>query len=45
MRPVAAQGFFPKEFDRANGLPGRLLSDFLDRLEVDEVLADLFGAE
>ena len=43
--PLAAQGFLPKEFDRANGLGGRLTGDFLDRLEVDEVLADLFGRQ
>ena len=43
--PLAAQGLLPKVFDGANGLGGGLTGDFLDRLEVDEVLADLFGAE
>ena len=42
---LAAEGFFPKELDRAEGLGGGLVGDFLDRLEVNEVLADLFGGK
>lgn len=45
VRPLSAQGFLPKEFDGTNGLSGGLAGDFLDRLEVDEVLAELFGGE
>lgn len=41
--PLPAQGFFPEHFDGANRLGGRLAGDFLNRLEVDEVLAELFG--
>ena len=40
VRPVAAEGFLPKEFGRAKGLGGGLTGDFLDRLEMKEVLAD-----
>ena len=45
VRPFPAEGFLPKEFDRADSLGGSLAGDFLDRLEMDEVLAELFGAE
>lgn len=37
--PDALKRFFPEQFDRAEGLGGSLASDLLDRLEVDEVLA------
>ena len=45
VRPLPVEGFIPKEFDRADGLGGGLAGDFLDRFEVDEVLAELFGGE
>jgi len=44
-RPNSPQGFLPKKFDRAKGLGGGLAGDFLDALEVDEVLAQLLGAD
>ena len=44
-RPSPAQAFLPKEFDRAQGLGGGLTGDFLDSLEMDEILAQLLGAD
>jgi hypothetical protein len=44
-RPGAAKGCFPKEFDRAERLGGGLPGDLLDALEVNEVLAEVFGAD
>src|SRR5437667_6630172 len=40
-RPDSPQAFFPKEFDRAQGLGGSLAGDFLDALKMDEILAQL----
>ncbi len=39
--PLALEGLLPKELESADELGGGLASDFLDRLEVDAVLADL----
>ena len=36
---------WPKEFNRAKGLGGGLAGDFLDALEVDEILAQLLGRD
>jgi len=43
--PEPAQRFLPKEFDGAKGLGGSLAGDFLDALEMDEILAQLLGAD
>ena len=43
--PNPPQGFLPKEFDRAKGLGGSLAGDFLDTLQIDEILAQLLGAD
>ena len=45
VRPLAAEGFLPKEFQGAKGLSRGLTGHLLDRLEMDEVLADLFGGQ
>jgi hypothetical protein len=37
--------FFPEEFEGTDGLSGSLTGNLLDRLEMDAVLADLFGGE
>jgi len=44
-RPGAAEGFFPEEFEGAEGLGGGLPGDPLDGLEMNEVLAELLGAD
>jgi len=44
-RPDSPQAFLPKEFNRAKGLGGSLAGDFLDALEMDEILAELLGAD
>jgi len=43
--PGAAEGLFPEEFDGAERLGGSLAGDFLDRLEMNEVLAQLLGRD
>jgi hypothetical protein len=43
--PGTAEGFIPEQFDGADGLGGGLPGDLLDRLEVDEVLAQLLGGD
>jgi hypothetical protein len=42
-RPGLAKGFLPEELDGAEGLGGSLAGDLLDRLEMDEVLAEFLG--
>jgi len=42
--PGPAEGFLPEELDGAEGLGGGLAGDLLDGLEMEEVLAELFGA-
>ena len=44
-RPGAAQGFFPEELDGADGLGAGLPGDFFVLLEMDAVLAEVFGRE
>jgi hypothetical protein len=44
-RPNPPQAFLPKEFDGAKGLGGSLAGDFLDALEMDEILAQLLGRD
>ena len=43
--PLAFNGFFPEEFDRADGLGRGLARGLLFGFKVNEVLADLFGGE
>ena len=43
--PGTAEGFFPKELDRAEGLGGGLSGDLLLNLEVQEVLAEFLGRD
>ena len=45
MRPEAAQGFFPEDFDGTDGLGAGLAGDLLVGLEMDAILADVFGGE
>ena len=45
VRPGAAEGFLPKQFDAADGLGAGLAGGFLVELEMDEILADIFGAK
>jgi hypothetical protein len=45
LRPVALEGFFPKELEGADELSGGLTGDLLDGLEVNAVLADLFNGD
>ena len=45
VRPGAAEGFLPEQFDGADGLRAGLASDLLVGLEMDAILADLFGAK
>jgi hypothetical protein len=45
VRPGAVEGFFPEQFDGADGLSAGLAGDLLAGLEVDAILADLFGAK
>jgi hypothetical protein len=44
-RPGLAEGFFPEEFDRADGLGGSLAGEFLLRFEMEEVLTEFFGGD
>jgi hypothetical protein len=44
-RPKPPQGFLPKKFDRAKGLGGGLAGDFLDALEMNEILAQLLDRD
>jgi hypothetical protein len=44
-RPNPPQTFLPKEFDRAQGLGGGLAGNFLDALEMDEILTQLLGRD
>jgi len=41
--PGPPEGFLPKEFDGAQGLGGGLAGDFLDALEMNEILTQLLG--
>jgi hypothetical protein len=43
--PGLAESFLPEEFDGAERLGGSLAGDLLDRLEMDEVLAQLLGGD
>ena len=43
--PGAAEGFLPEKLDGAEGLGGGRPGDLLDGLEMNEVLAELFGAD
>jgi hypothetical protein len=43
VRPGALEGFFPEQFDGADGLSAGLAGDLLVGLEMDAILADLFG--
>ena len=45
VRPEAVEGFFPEEFDRADGLGAGLAGDLFVALEMDAILADVLGAE
>jgi hypothetical protein len=45
VRPGAAEGFFPEQFDGTDGLRAGLAGDLLVGLEMDAILADLFGAK
>ena len=45
MRPEAVESFFPEEFDGADSLGAGLACDFLYRLEMDAILAEVFGRE
>ncbi len=44
-RPRLAKGFFPEEFDRADGLSGSLAGEFLLRFKIEEVLTEFFGGD
>lgn len=43
--PALAEGFFPEDFNGADGLGGRLAGELLFGFEVKEVLAEFFGAD
>lgn len=43
--PGALERFFPEQFDGADGLGAGLAGDFFTRLEMDAILADIFGRE
>ena len=45
VRPGAFESFFPEEFEGADDLGAGLACDFLDGLEVNAVLAELFGGD
>ena len=45
VRPHAVEGLFPEEFDGADGLGGRLAGDLLLGLEMNAILAEVFGRE
>ena len=44
-RPDAPQAFLPKDFDGTQRLGRGLAGDFLLALEIDEILAQLLGAD
>jgi hypothetical protein len=44
-RPGKAEGLFPKELDRADGLGGGLAGDFPVGLEMEEIVAEILGGE
>lgn len=43
--PESLEGFLPEELDGAKGLGGGLAGNLLDGLEMEEVLAELLGAD
>ena len=45
VRPGAAEGFFPEQFEGADGLGAGLAGDLFMGLEVDAILAEVFGRE
>ena len=45
VRPGAPEGLFPKELDRADGLGAGLAGNLLVGLQMDAVLAKVFGRE
>lgn len=45
VRPDAVEGFLPEKFNGAEDLGGSLTGDLLLRLEINEILADLFGTD
>lgn len=45
MRPLAFKGFFPENFDGANGLGGSLAGDSFGGLEVNAILADFLRGD
>ena len=45
MWPLALKGLFPKELEGTDELGGGLAGNFLNRLEMDAVLADLFEGD
>ena len=45
VRPGALEGLFPEQFDRADGLSAGLTGDLLVGLEMDAVLANVFGGK
>ena len=45
VRPGTVEGFLPKQFDGADGLGAGLAGDLLVDLEMDAILADLFGGQ
>ena len=45
MGPLTLERFLPEEFEGANDLGAGLTGDFFDRLEVDAILAELFGGD
>ena len=44
-RPGSPQAFLPKQFNGAKGLGGSLAGNLLDALQIDEILAQLLGAD
>jgi hypothetical protein len=44
-RPGALEGFFPEELEGADDLGGGLTGDLLFALEIEAVLAELFGTD
>ncbi len=44
-RPDALEGFFPEELEGAEGLGAGLAGDLFVGLEMDAILADVFGRE
>jgi hypothetical protein len=43
--PVAVEGFFPEELERANDLGAGLAGDPLVRFEMNAILAELLGGD